>query len=101
LHDQDDKEVQEGGMVLGMQGQGREKPRVSTHHDDVPMGKIDEAEDAVDHGIAQRDEGVNGPHGHAVQDLLKKTFQNFSFNKRSLRGVVAEWAIVYDVATSV
>ena len=36
------------------------------------MGEIDEPEDPVDHGVAQRDEGVDAALDQAVDDLLEE-----------------------------
>ena len=36
------------------------------------MGKIDEAQDPVNHRVAQRNEGINGTKGKTVDNLLQK-----------------------------
>src|SRR5258707_9099409 len=36
------------------------------------MGKIDEAQHAIDHGVAQRQQGINGAQRQAVDELLEK-----------------------------
>ena len=43
---------------------------VGRHHDEVAVGKIDEAQDAVHHGVADGDEGIEAPQGKAVHQLL-------------------------------
>ena len=39
-------------------GNGEEQG-IAAHHDEVAMGEVDELDDAVDHGIAQGDQGVH------------------------------------------
>ena len=41
-------------------------------HVDFPLGEIDQAQNAIDHGIAQGDEGINTAGGQAVDQLLEK-----------------------------
>jgi hypothetical protein len=41
-------------------------------HEHVRMREVDEAQDAVDHRVAERDERIDGPEGQAVQELLEK-----------------------------
>ena len=38
------------------------------------MGEVDEVDDAVDHGVAQRNEGVHAAQHQTVDDLLKQDF---------------------------
>ena len=42
------------------------------HHDYVAVGKVDQADDAVDHGVAQRHQRIHAASGQAVDDLLEK-----------------------------
>ncbi len=35
--------------------------RISAHHDDVAMCKVDELDDAVDHAVPQGNQGINTP----------------------------------------
>jgi hypothetical protein len=39
------------------------------------MGEVNEAEDAVNHRVAERDERVDGAEGEAVEELLEKFAQ--------------------------
>ena len=45
---------------------------VGRHHQQVAVGKIDEAEDAVHHGVADGDEGIETAQGQAVDELLEE-----------------------------
>jgi hypothetical protein len=47
----------------GSQKQHRHK---GAAHVDFPLGKIDQAQNPIDHGVAQGDEGVNTAGGQAV-----------------------------------
>ena len=42
---------------------GHAEGNVSSHHDDITMGEIQHLGNAVHHGIAQGNDGVNGAHG--------------------------------------
>jgi hypothetical protein len=44
--------------------------------------EIDEAQDAVNHRVTERDERVDGPEGDAVEELLEE----FGQGSRKLRG---------------
>ena len=46
--------------------------KVSGHHEDIAVSEIDEAEDAVDQGIAYGNERIGPAKGDAGQALLKK-----------------------------
>jgi len=48
-------------------------------HEDVGVREIDEAQDAIDHRVAERDERIDGPEGQAVEELL----QEFGHSGRS------------------
>ena len=39
-------------------------------HEDVAVGEVDQADDPVDHGVAERDEGEDGAAGDPVDGLL-------------------------------
>ena len=41
------------------------------HHEDVAVGEVDELDDAVDHRVAERDEGVDGAARQAVDELRR------------------------------
>ena len=39
-------------------------------HENIAVGEINEAQNAIDHGVAQGEQGVNRPQGKAVDQLL-------------------------------
>ncbi len=41
-------------------------------HEDLAVGEIDQGDDAVDHGVAQGDQGVGAAQGHTVYQLLQE-----------------------------
>ena len=45
------------------------------------MGKIDQLENTVYHGVAQGDQGVYATHRQTVGELLSKQFHVFDSNK--------------------
>ncbi len=45
---------------------------IGGHHQQVAVGEVDEAQDAVDHGVADGDEGVETAQGQAVDQLLQE-----------------------------
>ena len=44
----------------------------SAHHEDITVGEVDQAHDAVDHGISQGDQGIYEAQLQSVDDLLKE-----------------------------
>ena len=46
------------------------------HHEHVTMGKIDKAQNSIDHGVAQRQQGINRPQRQPVDHLLEKFSQD-------------------------
>ena len=45
-------------------------------HEDVAMGEVDHADDAVDHRVADGDQAVDGAKGDAVDQLLNEIFHD-------------------------
>lgn len=45
---------------------------IGTDHDDVAVSEVEHLGDTVDHGVAQRDDGVDAAHGQAVDQVLDK-----------------------------
>ncbi len=41
-------------------------------HEDIAVGKIDKAQDAIDHRIAERNQGINTAERDTVYDLLQQ-----------------------------
>src|SRR6476659_7022595 len=44
----------------------------SAHHEDVAMGEIDHADDAIDHGVADGDQAVDRAERNPVDQLLQE-----------------------------
>jgi hypothetical protein len=42
-------------------------------HEDVAVGEVDEAQHAVDHGVAEGDQGVDRAKGQAIEELLQSS----------------------------
>ena len=49
----------------------RQRDHRADHHH-FAVGKVDQADDAVDHGVAQRDQSIDAAQRQAVDDLLQK-----------------------------
>ena len=62
-------EGQEEIDLPGGQEQDRHK---GPEHIDLSLGEVDQAQDAIDHGVAQGDQGVNTAGGETVEQLLEK-----------------------------
>ena len=45
---------------------------VRADHEDVAVGEVDELQDAVDHRVAERDQGVDRPDRDAVHEVLEE-----------------------------
>ena len=65
-----------GGAVGGggeqAEGGGGEDADVGADHEDVAVGEVDEPEDAVDHGVAEGDEGVDAAEGDALHEVAQE-----------------------------
>ena len=48
---------------------------VGPHHEEIAVGKIQEEQDPVDHGVAQGYQGVHGAHGQPIDQLLQNDIQ--------------------------
>ena len=46
--------------------------REGAHHENIAMGEIDELHDAVDHRVAEGDQGVHHPEFQPVEDVLEE-----------------------------
>ena len=67
-HDQEDQG--DRGQPERDQHQERDQRDEAADHEDVAMGEIDHADDAVDHGVADRDQPVDRAEHEAVDELL-------------------------------
>ena len=52
-----------------------EEADVGPYHDDVAVGEVQHLGDAVDHGIAQGDDGVHAAQADAVDEMVEKDQQ--------------------------
>ena len=59
----------DGGQA---EGAGGEETDICAHHDDVAVGKVEHFGDAVDHGIAQGDDGVDAAQADAVDQIIEE-----------------------------
>ena len=50
----------------------REEAGERAHHEHVAVGEVDELHDAVDHRVAEGDEGVDEPELQPVEDVLEE-----------------------------
>ena len=48
------------------------------------MGKVDELDEPIDHGVPQSDQGQVRPRGKTINDLLNEHFQRRHSGLRSL-----------------
>ena len=55
---------------------GDEESHVGAEHVDIAVSEIDEAHDAVHHGVAEGDERVDAAERYAVDDLLDELCDN-------------------------
>ena len=59
-----------------------EEAEICADHVDVAVREVDELDDTIDHGIAERDQGVDAAERHAVDELLGdllRKLHDFSF----------------------
>ena len=60
------------------EGQAQEEQQqgdVASHHDQVPVGEVDQAQDAEDHGQADGHEGVEAADADRVDELLEEELE--------------------------
>jgi hypothetical protein len=69
--DQGDDQHQPGRQQ-GLQDADDRPAHERAHHEHLAMREVDQADDAVDHGVAQGDQGVHAAQDQAVDDLLKE-----------------------------
>ena len=50
------------------------KPQISSDHENFPMSEVDQPKDAIHHGVAQCDKGIDHPNGETVDELLEENF---------------------------
>jgi len=50
------------------------------HHQYLAVGEVDQVDDAVDHGVAQRDQGIHAAQHQTIDDLLNQDFHSVSPN---------------------
>src|SRR5579885_2062485 len=67
-HGEDRAAVEEARAV---EGRGQEITGEGARHRDVAVGEIDEAQDAVDHGVAERDQRVDAADREAEHDEVE------------------------------
>ena len=58
---------------LQQAGRGERGERADHHH--LAVGEVDEAEHAVDHGVAERDQRVDAAEHQAVENLLQQDLE--------------------------
>ena len=66
---------------------GQRHHRAYHHH--FAVREVDQAEDAVHHGVAQRDQRIDAALHQAVDDLLKKDIHSIRTNEKATRYGVA------------
>ena len=54
------------------QGRGNAETDIRTDHEDISMGKVEQHQDGIDHGIAKGDESIEAPPLQAVYYVLEK-----------------------------
>ena len=68
------KEGRRQGQAQQQEGSGQAE--ITAHHEDIAVGEVDHGKNAIDHGIAQGDEGVNAPQLQGVQDILRQDWEH-------------------------
>ena len=56
------------------------KSKISGNHQKIAMGKIDEAQNTIDHGIADGDEGIEAAQRNPVNYLLQENQRGHGFS---------------------
>ena len=85
-HQHGQQHPHQGRQAVGGRG---EEAYVGAHHDDVAVGKVQHLGDAVDHSVAQGDDGIDASQAHAVDQMVQKAqittpqFSPGAYRKRS------------------
>src|SRR5262249_59380337 len=67
-HDQEDDG--DGGQPEGDQDEEGDQRHEAADHEDIAVGKVDHADDAIDHGVADGDQAVDRTKHETVDELL-------------------------------
>ena len=67
-HGQERMGVEEAGAV---EGPGQEEGREGAGHGDVAVGEVDQPQNAVDHGVAERDQPIDAADGQAEHEQIE------------------------------
>ena len=59
-----------------MECRNAEQGKITGHHDDIRMGEVDHQQDAVHHGIADGDKGIQAAQGNTVHHMLDKAYRS-------------------------
>ena len=72
----DDEHEKQGerdrGDADGGEGQKRDQGDERTDHENIAMGEINHADDAVDHRVSDGDQAVDRAERHAIDELLQE-----------------------------
>ena len=64
------------GMPRGVaSASGRVEPRERADHEDVAMREVDEAQNAVDHRITERDQGIDRPRDRPLMSCWRNSIR--------------------------
>jgi hypothetical protein len=67
---------------------GKKKGEIGAPGDQLSVGEVDEPENAVNHGEAHREKGVDRPCDHAVDKELRVVGSQWVLTTQSKRGSV-------------
>jgi hypothetical protein len=59
-----------GPYRTGTAPHGNTQSDIGTHHEDVPVGEVEQHEDAVHHGITESDQGVKAAPLQGIDQVL-------------------------------
>jgi hypothetical protein len=70
------------GFHVSQSGKETEQddPHIASGGKKFTVGEVDQLDDTVNHGVAQRDQGVEAAQGDAVDQLLNEKFHRNRFS---------------------
>ena len=66
-----------------MTGNQQGQSQIGSYGKEIAMGEVDKLQNAVDHGVAKRYQGIDAAHGQSVEKLLYKKVHTLSYMKKA------------------
>ena len=93
-HNENDECGGNDGSFVGVKQNKHAVAQIGTNHVNVAVGKVEQLENAIDHGIAEGDEGVDAAQGQAVDQGLGEEVEEVGhWQERDWRLEIRDWSL--------